>query len=398
MKIVISKNDMPLYFFALSQIGLLFALYGAALSRSQANSIGVWLIFISAVGIVYLGNKNYRRVTGEIFDVLVLLALALISMLASGWMSYQCFVSLFSFLEVPLFILFTKPFYSGKRIRISCLFAIASTVLYVYLYFSPRSHSFMSIYGERTINDLTLGFSNPNETGMHLISTLIVLVSCIFIYKSKIYRMVLISCSLVLIYFITLTLSRASILVTGLFLVLLIPTAIRKSIPKWFQLLCFLSPIVALFFTAMFTGFFSTYTLFGEVLDTGRTMIYLTRIRGLTPIQYFIGNYKYLFQNSLNAYISVFITVGLPALIIYLKVLYHGIKNCRIFAKNTYNYIAFLGFIILFIQGAMESANFVSGSFYAASFFSIYVIAIDNHEIRAKSLQTSESNVVINHE
>lgn len=377
MKIMISKEQIPIYMFYLSQLGLISSLYGAATGNAVIISIGVWSIFISIIGIVYVGIKQYRIISNEVLAIFVIIVISILSMILSGWFSYQCFVSLFSFLEIPIFIVFTKPIIDDKRIKATGVFAILTTVLYIYLYYSPRAHLFNTIYGERFISDLTLGFSNPNETGMHLLATFFVLVTCIFAFKKRIVRLLFIFCSIIVFYFIILTLSRACLLIAVLFLVLLFPILTKKNIPIFLQVLCLCSPIITFIITAIFTEFFATRYLFGEVLDTGRILIYLTRVNGLSVSQILFGNYKYLFQNSLNAYVSIYITIGFPALLVYLKIMFSGIKSCYACVQKNYNYVAMLGILMIFVHASMESASLVSGSYYAAAFFGIFVLAID---------------------
>ena len=376
MKISITKNILPIY---VSQIGLLFNLYGSAMRNTLINSLGVWIIVLSVILSIYDGIDNLRNIYKEIIIVIALIIISVMSMLASGWISYLGFVRLFSFLEIPIYIIFTKKYNTNKRIMVSCISAVISTILYIILYNSSKAYIFLTEYGERTIPDLTLGFSNPNETGMHLIATLFVLNACVFVYnKSKIQSGLLILCSLVNIYFIILTLSRATKIIVVIYLISLMITIIKKQIPKWFKILCFYSPIIVLIISDIFASFFSTHTLFGEIIDSGRINIYINRIRSLSFAQLIIGNYDYLFQNSLNAYVSVIVTIGIPALLLYLQILYQSIKRCENDAKNIYNFVAFLGILLFFVHGSLESANLVSGSFYAASFYSIYIVAIDS--------------------
>ena len=114
-----------------------------------------------------------------------------------------------------------------------------------------------------------------------------------------------------------------------------------------------------------------------DTLDTGRTIIYMQRFRDLSLFQWIIGDYSYMFQNSLNSYLSVFVTVGIIPLILFVKIIGYGFSVLNENAIYTFNKVAFLAILLTVFHSSMESACMVSGSFYAASFYGIYIMGID---------------------
>ena len=129
----------------------------------------------------------------------------------------------------------------------------------------------------------------------------------------------------------------------------------------------------------------------GEVLDTGRTEIFLSRIAEQGIDEVIFGRFSYFFENSLNAYISVFLTIGIFGLLLFLAIMFSFIKKCNKFSKTKWNLVAFAALLVIIFHSSTESANLVSGSFYAASFYSIYVIAIDGHDLKKGDFYGKES-------
>ena len=396
MSIKLSTKNLNIFFFDISQLGLLLSLCGASLGIATINSLGVWMIFGAVVGVSVLGISKTKENVFSLLLIIAIIVIAFISMLYSDELSYKNIVNLLSFLEIPLFIVFTEPIDSNRRIKSACFFAVLISVLYLYLFFSPRSHYYTTQYGVRIINDLTLGFSNPNETGIHLISCLSLLCAAVFFVKKKFLRVILLVDTVVISYFVVETLSRASILVGLLLIVMIIPVVRRKHVSKAFQQLCFLSPFFSFLIVLLFPNYLFSMQLFGETVDTGRVSLLLSRFTSLNFIEWIVGDYSYTFENSLNAYLSIFLTVGLIALIAFLVIIKYGLKTCNLNATTSYNKIGFLAVLMFIVHASVESANFVAGSFYAASFFGMYVIAIDNGrsdwldnpKINSKSIST----------
>lgn len=379
MSINLPRNNISIFLFDLSQIGLLLSLIGASFGITSINSIGVWLIFSSVLGLTISGIRK-RYIERPFLYVILIGGFSLISIFLAGQISYQALVSLFSFIEIPIIIVMTKPLKSDRRIKSAAVFSLLSMVVYMIAYYSPRSHYFLTIYGERTIKDLTLGFSNPNETGMHLMATLFVLLTCIFFYKRYFQKTIFFIASIIAISFIFMTLSRSSIIICILMLIVIVPTIKSQKISKKIQILVLCSPFIILTISLIFSNFFSNIIFLNDALDTGRTAIYLQRLGDLSIIQWIFGNYSYLFQNSLNAYLSVLVTIGIVPLFLYINVLKLGLNKCNDNSVNSFNRVAFMGILMTIIHASIESANLVSGSFYAASFFSIYAIALDRQK------------------
>lgn len=374
-----NRNNIDISLFNLSQIGLVLSLAGASLGFPNLNSIGVWLIFIAIMGVIVHELRN-RIIQKSFFWVLIICVFSVVSILYSGIISYQSFVALFSFIEIPAIIAISRPINNNKRINTVALFALITTGLYLIAYFSDRSHLYMTVYGERTINDLTLGFSNPNESGMHLMASLYVLVSSIFYYNNKVMKLIFSLASIICAFFVFQTLSRASILVCCLFLLLLIPTVRKKAIPKSMQNIALISPFLVLILSLLFASFLSSLTWMNDSLDTGRTLIYFQRFRDLSLFQWIIGDYSYMFQNSLNSYLSVFVTVGIIPLLFFVKIIRRGFSVLNENAVCTFNKVAFLAILLTVFHSSMESACMVSGSYYAASFYGIYIMGIDGNK------------------
>lgn len=373
---VSKSNRTEIFLFNLSQIGLVISLAGASFGYLTLNSIGVWLIFISILGVIVRELRN-GIIQKPFFEVLIICAFSLASIFLSGMMSYQAIVAFFSFIEIPAIIAISRPINSDKRINTVVACAIITTGLYIIAFFSTRSHVYMTIYGERRIKDLTLGFSNPNETGLHLMATFYVLVSSIFFFKKRVGKIVCSLAAIVCVYFVFQTLSRASILVCCLFLFLLVPTVRKNVIPKIVSNSVLISPLVILILSLFFSSFFSSITWMNDALDTGRTAIYLQRLNDLSALQWIIGDYSYMFQNSLNSYLSVLVTVGFFPLILFIRNIGHGFSVLGKNAIHKYNTVAFLGILLTVFHSSLESASMVSGSFYAASFYGIYIMGID---------------------
>ena len=377
MKIVLSKNDLDSIILIILEVGLIFSIIGIAFAFPLINSMGVWLIFFSAIIYFILELYSEIKLTLEVVALLIIIIIAFISMSLSKQINYEGLSHLLSFLEIPFFIVFLRPNANVKRINIVAITEFIIVVLYLVAFYSDRSHVIPTIYGTRLIDDLTLGFSNPNETAMHLFAAMTVSVSLLYYYKNKLARCLLFLILILLLFFINETHSRAGIIFSVLFLVSVIPfIRIEKLIPV-FQYVSLLFPVLVLLLSITYSAFFKTHSLFGQQIDTGRIDIYLQRLTNLKAYQWILGDYSYLFQNSLNSYLSVLVTLGLPSLLLFFYLIY----RCSIFIKSSvltdYGLIAYLAFLITIMYSSVESASLVSGSLYAISIVNFIILSYD---------------------
>lgn len=378
MRIKISNESVQIFSFDLMQVGLLLSLCGGSSNSRWLGVSGAWSILLASLFIFVDGIRKKNYEIKYILAIAAILLFSLVSMTYAELWEHRGITNLMFFLEMPLLIISTQPLDNDRRIKSALFFAVIISFLYIYLYFSPRAYwRFSEEYGVIVSKDLTLGFSNPNETGMHLFACLSVLVSCVAFVKNKFSKILCLSLAAIILYFIVLTFSRACVVVGFVLALFSFPIAKMKNVPKILQKICFVFPIVFAVLAIRFQSFFETQVFMDDKLDTGRSVMYSERLQNLNFEEWFIGDYSYLFRNSHNAYISILLTIGSIGTILFLYIYYNFIKMGNKYASQNYNRVAFFALLLLTVHASVETATLVNGSIFAASFFSVYVIAID---------------------
>lgn len=357
-------------------VGLMMILFFEPFEVTFFTGLGVWVAFIAIVLVTIVAAIEKRIYKNPITVCTVLFAvIAVFSVIISNQMSYKSIVTLMSALEIPLFILSVSLISSEKLIKFIYKSFVIISLFFIALSFTSLAHIFKNEYGVSQQDFLTLGYGNPNKTGMLLFACFAVLLSYLFYEESAIKKLLITADLAYILVLIFQTLSRACTIIA----VLLIAFSFVKSrkVINVFSKICCIVPLVFAPLFIIFPSQIMQSKLLGETIDTGRLSIYINVLKNMNVKNFIIGNYTYQFSNLHNVYISVFATVGIIGVILF-AVLYFFINQnlCRTYEDKP-SKIAFLAISLYSLHSSVEAAMFLSGSLYATIIILLYVLCIN---------------------
>lgn len=366
------NNDSLIY---VMLFGLLAIQIGLPLKYYVLVSVGTWSVLIGTVLAFIFRAKS--GVDINMLTVIAISSMVVVSMLCSFTVSYQGFVASLSFLEIPILISAYPNVCERKKIRKTiyiCFILLA--LFYIGISFTSLSNIYYNDYGEKQVPFLTLGYKNPNQTSMYLVTCFIILI-CLMLETRKIKFKILSGVlAITMLYLIVQTLSRTGLLVCIIFV--LLTFCLRKTgIPLILHLIAFALPIMFFVITLIWSDALQTLSILGEDFETGRLEIYRDFLNELTPIRFLIGWHPMHFTNLHNAILTIFATTGIFCTGSYVFFLYKKLQfllqfiNSRRIGKN-----ALIGLYCIMIYMSVESAFLVSGGAFAVMFFSLYILCV----------------------
>ena len=284
----------------------------------------------------------------EVVDQLLFLGLmisCLLSIIASGYITYTSIVKILTFLQLPIYCTIVGKIKNNKKIKgLIYILHIIYTFFFLYLYNSDNAYKIQSGDKYIIIDALTLGYNNPNELALYLFLVFSVLLSGCFYYKRPIIKMFFLLCSIIIFYLIIQTMSRAALFLASILVAMTIFTKCLK-LPKTF--------------------------------DSGRDTIYKNFFGKLSFLGFIFGDFqKYQFVNMHNAYISIMATIGFLGAFIFVVLLYRQYE--RMFERKiTKKHVLTMAFslLLIIVYISIEAALFVAGSLYSVSMFlSVYLM------------------------
>lgn len=261
-----------------------------------------------------------------------------------------------------------------SRKTVYCL--IFTNVIIGILYLVSYKQGFDVYQGEYL---LTLNFTNPNQAGMYVFTTLLYLIlsieSIVGSYKKfmvLIALALLIPLSLFLYNILTFTGCRSAIMAVYLFIILSVYDYIRggkKWMKKWMITLISVLPFIFVFIYIMFASSVTIDVSFG-IENAGKSV--MTRQSIWAPIvndffHYFLFGDYYGISNGTgvsqmhNTHLDVYASYGIIALIIYIMLLRHVLWKTYVNTSSRYQRLAFYAFIASMVIGTFE-ASYVAGS------------------------------------
>ncbi len=350
--------------------------------QTALMSLGTWLIFLSAVYDL-LKAASMRFLNKPTLLLICMLILSFFSLLASADFSYKSLVSLFCFWEIPIFMQFsTQNVSKNFKEKLYYIF-LGLAAYYTFLSLSPISHDYLGPYGTVQLDELTLGFSNPNQTGMYLLICFFVLISAAAYFQKRWLRHLYIIAAAVIGALILATRSRACIILAAAYLFYYIFFSKKLSLRTIGILtkVAFVLPILLFFFILFFQQAAHSILVMGEEFDTGRSTIFSEVFTDFDIVNFLLGDFsKYQFQNLHNAYLSIFASAGFFVALLYVVYMRGKILELQKTAKQHPQQIALIGLVMLVIHMSVEAAFFTAGSVYAVSVMCLTWISSEKHE------------------
>ncbi|MBQ8747339.1 MAG: hypothetical protein IJZ08_05660 [Clostridia bacterium] len=332
-------------------------------------SIGTWMIFFAAF---YDMMKAFRmRFTRPSAIVLFsILILSLFSLVAAAGFTYKSFVALFCFWEIPIFLQFSTQNITRNFAKKVYYLFLGLATYYLFLALSPLAFNYKGPYGIVQLSSLTLGYQNPNQTGMYLLVCFFILLGATTFFEEMKWKIIYAAASAVVGILIILTDSRACILLAIGYTIYYI--FFRKN--SWPALtailtkIAFIIPIAVFVFIIGFQQTSQNIQLLGEVFDTGRFAIYTDVFKQYNFMEFVLGSFvEYRYENLHNAYLSVFATSGIFVVVFFVLFLRGRFLEIHKNVTRCYQQLAYIGLLMLIVHMSIEAAFFTAGSVYAIS-------------------------------
>lgn len=346
-------------------------------------SLCTWSIVISSIVAFFMRMRI--SVDQNMFIVMALLCVLVMSMLCSSTLSYKGVVAAISFLELPLLISSYPEVRNSEKIRkmVYIVFVLLS-VFYIVMSFTNFANIFYSDYGEIQTSFLSLGYNNPNETAMYLFVCMIVN-SCLFMESRKLSIRIFSAFLIVsIVDLIWRTLARTSLALCILYYFCII-ILLKKKIPSFIHNISFIIPIAFFVVTIVFNEALMNYTLLGDSIETGRMDIYMSFLNDLNVWKILFGSYSVCFENLHNGMLTIFATIGILGTGIYMFFLNAKFRYILTSVDATSaGKHSLLGLYCILIYMSTESAFLVSGGAFAVMVFSIYLLSITDDHVSSK--------------
>ncbi len=306
----------------------------------------------------------------------VLTAFTVIAILFSGKLSYSTFVKVMTFLELPIFVLTADKIKSKAAKNIVYAFNMVYPVIFGALLASPISHRYFSEYGVVFHENITLGYGNPNETSIYLMVNFIILFAGVFKFKAWYVKLLCLAEATFIGYLVFLSGCRATIIVVVSIALL---SVVFKRIRLYRPILWIVFAVPVFFFFAL--RWFPDLIVMGDVFDTGRSEMYRVVFDQLDLGKIILGDFDTFALNNLhNALLSVFASLGSVCVLIFTIILFLQTKSLGKTVAIKERKVLLIGVLALVVHSSVEAALLVSGTAYAASFFTIYYLCVDDSE------------------
>ena len=378
-----------------------FILWGNPIYNNTIISLGtrVMILFLLGLAIVAFLNslRRMRLSTMNAWFTLIVVLTAFCGVASSGTgfagllVNYLCFLMLPSFMMLYYDVQHTRTI--KKAVYVA---ALAYTGLFLWLNRQNFAYRIVGEYGLELGDNLTLGYTNPNETGMYLLITFFILLVAFFDHKKWWQKGLYAAATAANMYFIMLTDSRACIILAWIALVVTVFN-LDTYCGRIIQRIVLAVPAFFLVLSLIFPNFLARLTVMGEIADTGRSAMFSAVIGAMKPIHYLIGNFfHYPGSNLHNSYISLLAMFGLPVTVLYLRFMGLALSHyhTRITTKSTR--IAFMCFLCVILHGVAEAAFLVSGVVYAGMSSLLFLLMLPDESAVTEptSIETEEATDV----
>ncbi len=231
---------------------------------------------------------------------------------------------------------------------------------------------------------LTLGYRNPNETGMYLLLTIFLTLYGASIMRRRIQiSFVLLALAASQMHLMYMTASRTGIVVAAaclaVFLLTIIPPLRYILVSRAVCILVLLVPIA--FFVMSYFDLFRTFDIrfLNEIVETGRHELYREAIASLSPLDFLIGDtVTYANVNLHNAYLSTLCAYGALILVNLIVILIFTLRRARTARYSHAGSLAYGFALCIIIQSSTESALLFSGGLFATITSIPFVLAFSH--------------------
>lgn len=330
-------------------------------TRLMVSYVFLFAIYLFATNLT--GNKVER--TEALFVVLVAIT-AVCYILTCKSNVFGKLVQYMCFLMLPgCCVLYKHAGRIGELKKAVYIANILYALLFVALTSADNSHMAWDEYGLKEVEELTLGYENPNETAMYLMLNSFCLVATAFAAKKFIVKAISGVLAVQIIYMVFETRSRTCIVLCVVFLVLTL-------VQKWFRIgkkvlnVAVFLPAAVLLVMMQFPEWIASLRFMGEVADTGRIMIFTSFFKEWNLGTALLGDFlKYGGDNLHNSFLTLMGMFGIPAAIYYMYFLHKSTTAYSEKLETPVAYSGYVGWVMMIIHGIAEGALLVAGTVYA---------------------------------
>ena len=252
--------------------------------------------------------------------------------------------------------------------------------LFLWLSFSEYAYIYYGEYGERIIEELTLGYGNPNETGIYLLICFIIMLCAVLDARKKQYKWAAAACAVVLFRMLWLTESRICLLLAAIMIAVMLIRQPRRILTK-IQGIVLIIPLAGVVLTMVLPQSVLEWEFMGSILDTGRKLLFVSFFNSATGFDYLIGDYsRYAGANMHNSFLSIVAMFGIPAAWLYFRFLRQALHYYRQRLNGRVGYVAYAGVLAMIAHGIAEGTILVAGAVYAGLTGLLFVLMLPDQE------------------
>lgn len=343
----------------------------------------LWAETIALIGVTVSNNKSEMH-ADVIYIFLLIIVFGFSLLTGRGNRS----AAIIGFLE---FFVMLSPFYwieyvtiTEKQIETAKKIAVAKAIFFIFLSFTSKGYAPYYANGIAVIDgSLTLGYSNPNLTGIYIVNTMGVLLY--FSGKSRVDNKHINRLTLVLAialgYLAVRTQSRATLIcVVFLGAVFLAGHFKRVKIVVTSNITLAVFMALPLVFVYIF---YHMYRTAGTYLFMGADIF--SRISIYNQVVASFENHKWIgdvmtwhFQNSHNGMLTILANLGVVGLVLYLVYMYKRIHVITVMfrERQTASILPYVAILTFFLHACVESATLTGGVLYAADVATVCMLCI----------------------
>ncbi len=355
---------------------------GIAVIVSWPTRLMVSYIFLLAI---YLFStkvtSNKVELTEALFVGLVAIT-AVCYVLTSKSALFDKLVQYMCFLMLPGCCVLYKHAGRVKELKKAIYIAnIFYAFLFIALIYAPNSHVADSGYALEEVEELTLGYQNPNETAIYLMLTFFVLCATVLAAHKRLWRVCTGALALQIYYMTLQTKSRTCVVLCTVFLVLVLLQK-RFRIGRKMLKVAVVLPAIILLIMMEFPQWVARLRFMGEVADTGRIQIFNAFFKNWDFGIALLGNFlQYGGENLHNSFLTLMALFGIPAAVYYMYVLYKQSVDYKNRIQAPVSYMAFVSWIMVIIHGVAEGALLAAGTVYAGMAGLLLIMMLPEEEV-----------------
>lgn len=376
-----SKRDYSLILITISCICALIQLAAMPYNQqflmqwSNRAMLAIWIVIVGCM----LINRFLQQIPRKL-----LLLVAVVVFVSIAWavaaienivLAGENLLKVVGFLTLPFMLAYGLLFEIDERAKnVIIIFGFLCSLLFIYLYQSELRNVYVNEYGVQELKQVTLGYSNPNQTAMYLfLCSMLLFIGASFI-ENKILKIVFSLDSCFIAWMMIKTESRTAI---SLFLMfVLLALSVRKRKPKKiFAEIAVWMPVIIM---GLILDMQDDVIFLNESFETGRKQLYGQFFKQLDLQGLFLGNLNtYQFQNLHNGYLAILASAGVLTLAGYIGFLLYCVRNgCPGSNDHRGTRIAYVAFLCLIAYTSSEAAFFVGGANFSFLVFSVFALFI----------------------